>query len=344
MATIRDVAKEAGVSIATVSHVINDTRYVSPELIARVKEAMERLNYHPNGIARSLKTQRTHTIGLIVSDISNPFFSSLVRGVEDAAAENGYSVIIANTDEDLAKERLYLKVLRERRIDGLIIAPTGKEVKDLKLLSEQGIPFIFVDRKIDNIEADAVLSENVEGAYQAVRYLIKRGHRRIGVVLGLKGVSTSEERFMGYKKALGEFKTPEEEELIVRGNFRVEGGVKACRKLLSLQNPPSAIFSLNNMMTIGVLKALRERGLRCPKDIEVVGFDDFEWADTFDFPLSTVVQQPYRMGYQGAQLLFTKIKGERSGRHEEVRLATALKVRKPKEVTLLKSAEKNARL
>ena len=328
MTTIKDVARETDVSIATVSHVINGTRYVSPELTERVKKVIERLDYHRNGVARSLKTQRTYTIGLIVSDISNPFFSTLVRGVEDAAAENGYSVIISNTDEDLAKERLCLNILRQRRIDGLVIAPTGKEDKDLELLSKQGIPFVFVDRKIDGIEADAVLSENIEGAYRAIRYLIKGGHRRIGIILGLKDVPTSEERFIGYRKALREFGIPEKEELIARGNFRVEGGAKACGKLLSLPNPPSAILSLNNLTTIGVLKALKERGLRCSEDIEVVGFDDFEWLEISKLTLTAIAQQPYEMGYRAAQMLFARIKGEQSnGGYNQLRLATTLKVR-----------------
>lgn len=327
MATIRDVAKEARVSIATVSHVINETRYVSQELAVRVQTAMERLNYFPNGIARSLKTQKTHTIGLIISDISNPFFSTLVRGVEDAAAENGYSVIISDTDEDLVKEKLYIRVLIQRRIDGLIIAPTGKEDQDLRLLSERGIPLVFVDRKLDGVEADSVLSKNIEGAYQATKYLIKNGHRRIGIILGLKDVSTSEERFIGYKKALKEFAIAEDRELIAQGNFKIEGGMKACKQLFSLQNPPSAVFSLNNLTTIGVLRTLRELGLRYPKDIEVVGFDDSEWVDMLDFSLPTVVQHPYEMGYQATQLLFARIKGEGvQGQYEQLRLSTTLKV------------------
>jgi len=332
IATIKDVAKDAGVSIATVSHVINSTRHVSEELTTRVRESLAKLDYHPDCVARSLRTQRTHSIGLIVSDISNPFFSVLVRGAEDAAAERGYSVIISNTDEDLEKERLYVNVFRQRRIDGLLIAPTGKVDEDLQFLTTSGIPFVFVDRKIEGVRASAVLSDNIQGAYAAMQYLIEYGHRRIGIILGLEGVSTSEERYRGYQSALRDAGLTEEKDLVVRGDFRIAGGIRACYELLDLPDPPTAIFSLNNLTAIGVLCAIRERGLRFPDDISVISFDSPWWMDRVMSPsLTYVKQEPYTIGREAMQMLARSIESggseEQEPIEEIVRIPTQLEIR-----------------
>jgi len=229
MTTIKDVAKKAEVSIATVSHVINNTRYVSPELTIKVKKAMEELRYQPNAVARSLKTEKTQTIGLIVSDISNPFFSTLVRGVEDTAMNNGHSVIVCNTDETLVKEELYVDVLIQKKIDGMIIAPTGKSDKNLEKVYQNDIPMVFIDRQIEDIEADAVLSDNFTGCYQVTRHLIELGHKRIGLILGLKRISNTQERLNGYKKALSEYGIKYDSQLITGGYSKNDGGVEAVR-------------------------------------------------------------------------------------------------------------------
>ncbi len=311
---------------------INGTRHVSEELTTRVRESLAKLDYHPDCVARSLRTQRTHSIGLIVSDISNPFFSVLVRGAEDAAAERGYSVIISNTDEDLEKERLYVNVLRQRRIDGLLIAPTGKVDEDLQFLTTSGIPFVFVDRKIEGVRASAVLSDNIQGAYAATQHLIEYGHRRIGIILGLEGVSTSVERYRGYQSALRDAGLAEEKDLVVRGDFRIAGGIRACHALFDLSDPPTAIFSLNNLTAIGVLCAIRERGLRFPDDISVISFDSPWWMDRVMSPsLTYVKQEPYTIGQEGMQMLARSI--ESSGSEEQepieeiVRVPTQLEIR-----------------
>lgn len=324
MTTIKDVAEKAGVSLATVSHVVNGTRYVSPELTQRVKEAMQKLDYQPNALARSLRTNRTHTISLIVSDISNPFFASIVRGVEDAAAENGFRVIVSNTDEDPITEDHCLTVLQQRRTDGFIIVPTGVVGKGLKRLTQSSTPFVFVDRRVDGIDADIVLSENVNGAYQATAYLIEQGHTRIGIILGRKGVTPSEERFCGYEKALKEAGLPIEEDLIKRGDFRIDGGGAACHELLQLAKPPSAVFVVNNRMVIGAMEAIREVGLKCPDDISIVGFDDFDWVGLLEPPLTTVSQQPYQIGYQASELLTSKIVGRAKHLFQEYRVSCNL--------------------
>lgn len=308
---------------------VNGTRPVSEELTERVRESMVKLDYHPDRVARSLRTQKTHSIGLIVSDISNPFFSVLVRGAEDAAAEREYSVIISNTDEDVEKERLYINVLRQRRIDGMLIAPTGQVDENLQFLTSSGIPFVFVDRKIEGVPAPAVLADNVEGAYAATQHLIERGHRRIGIILGLEGVSTSEERYLGYQRALRNAGLVEEEDLVVRGDLRIKGGIRACDELLDLTSPPTAIFSLNNLTAIGVLCAIRERGLQYPDDISVISFDSPWWMDRVLSPALTYVRQdPYRIGQEALHKLLVLIESssseEQQSPSEVVRIPTEL--------------------
>ena len=322
------MAKEAAVSIATVSHVINRTRYVSPELTERVKKVIERLDYCRNGVARSLKTQRTYTIGLVVSDISNPFFSTLVRGVEDALAEEGYSLIICNTDETLEKEKRYIDILLQKGIDGVIFAPTGKGNENIQRLIRKKCPFVFIDRVIRDIEGDAVLSDNVEGAYRATKHLLERSHRRIGIILGLENVSTTWERLEGYEQALKEFGLTENSEFIIHGGSKTQGGYEACRQLFGLSDPPTAIFSTNSLMTLGVLKALKKQGLYCPQDISVIGFDDFEGTALYDPPLTTVAQEPYELGSKVARLLLQRLEGEyHPNIFQQVRLPTKLIIR-----------------
>lgn len=327
MATIKDVAARAGVSVATVSHVLNGTRKVAPATVARVCQAMEELGYQPNGIARALRTRITHVIGVLISDITNPFFATLVRGVEDAAREMGYSVIVCNSDEDAKKEGLYLKVLVERRIDGVIIAPTGDGSNLTVLdLANYKVPLVFVDRKPKNLQADAVLSDNVGGAYQAVKHLIERGHRRIGIVLGIPGTTTTEERFAGYCKALQESGLKVEKDLVVWGGYRFEGGCRAMAELLNLAQPPTAVFSTNNQMTLGVLARLWKQKIKIPKEMAVVGFDDFDWAEFIDPPLTVVVQHPYKLGYEAAKVVLRRLaRPDKSS--EEIRIETTLRVR-----------------
>ncbi len=267
MATIKDVAKRAGVSVATVSYVINGTRNVAPETAARVRAAMEEMNYHPNAVAQSLRTRSTHVIGAVISDISNPFFATLIKGAEDCARKNGYSLLICNTSEKLENELVYLQLLSRKRVDGMIIAPTGKNDELIKDLIERGMQIVFIDRKVDGVPAPAVLSENEEGAYQATRHLLERGHLRIGIVLGLPHVSTTTERLAGYRRALKEMGLAEDPSLIVYGHSQVDGAREASVKLLDRPDRPTAVFATNNLMTIGLMTAIHDLGLRCPCDI-----------------------------------------------------------------------------
>lgn len=324
--TIGDVAEKAGVSVATVSHVINGTRYVSSELTERVENAMDELGYHPNVVARSLKTDKTQTLGLLASDLSNPFFSKLLRGVEDRALEEDYSLIVCNTDETLEKEKLYIDVLSQRKIDGLLIAPTGKSDKSLSTLREREIPFVFIDRKARGIEADAVLSDNVGGSMAATRHLVDLGHRRIGIILGLESVNTTQERLKGYKKVLDEENIKYDPKLVKKGYSQVGGGVEAAEELLSLEDHPSAIFSTNNLMTIGAMQGIQRNDYSCPEEISLIGFDDFAWASTFKPRLTTVAQVPYDIGAKAADVLFKRIEDE-TPNPKDVRMPTKLKSR-----------------
>jgi len=237
--TIREVAKRAGVSVATVSHVINGTRKVAPDTAARVRRAMEELAYQPNAVAQSLRTQTTHAVGVLVSDITNPFFATLVRGAEDAAVAAEYSVIVCNSDEDPSKEGSYVRLLLRRRMDGLLIAPVRDGASPaVQELAERQMPFVFMDRKASGVPADAALSDNIGGAYQANRHLIERGHRRIGIVLGILGTATTEARFAGYRRALEEKGILSSEELVASGGYRVEGGARGSGAASSARRSP----------------------------------------------------------------------------------------------------------
>lgn len=328
MATINDVAKKAGVSKSTVSHVINGTRYVSPELTKKVQKAMEELNYHsPNAIARGLKTQKTFTIGLIVSDITNVFSPYLARGLEGIASEKGYNVIVSNTDEILEKEQKLIDNLIEQRVDGVIIVPTGKQDDKINLLREQNIPFVFLDRKAPSIEADFVTSNNEEGAYKATKHLLENGHERIGAILGPECITTSRRRFNGYRRALEEYGIDIEHNLLVRGDYKLKGGQEGARELLELKRPPTALFSMNIMSNLGALKAVNNIGLKCPEDISLIGFDDAPWINSLQPPLTVVSQSPYEMGYTAGNLLFERLNGSEGDHYRTVKLETKLIVR-----------------
>lgn len=329
MVTIYDVARAAGVSVATVSHVINGTRKVAPDTAARVRRAIEELGYQPNAIAQSLRKRVTYAIGVLVSDITNPFFAHLVRGVEDAAHAAGYSVIVCNSDEDPKKEDFYIRSLWRRRIDGMLIAPTGNGASPVfHELVRKGIAFVFVDRKAKGIEAPAVLSDNFSGAYIATKYLIERGHKRIGIILGIPGATTTEERFAGYRQALEEAKISFSEELVTWGGYRANGGQKATEKLLSLRDPPTAIFSTNNLMTIGALQELHRRHISIPEEVAIIGFDDFEWAECVHPPLTVIAQNPYRLGQCSFELLHAWLNGQQKERNKEVRIPVEIRLRR----------------
>lgn len=329
MATIKDVAQKAGVSVATVSHVINGTRSVAAATEMRVREAMVELSYEPNVVAQSLRTNTTRAIGILVSDISNPFFASIVRGAEDRAAQAGYSLIVCNSDESPEKEKQYVNFLVRRRIDGLLLSPTCQcSAETLLPLQKRNIPFVFVDRSIPGVQANSVLSDNLAGAREATQHLISAGHRRIGIILGIQGTTTSEERLAGYRLALEEAGLPWREEYIQWGGYRTEGGATATRALLALDEIPSALFSTNNTMTVGVLAEIVRSNLHIPADISLISFDDLEWSEFLSPPLTAVTQYPHELGQRGMQMLLEHLDPTvDKTKAETVRIPVDIKVR-----------------
>lgn len=326
-ATIVDVAREAGVSPTTVSHVLNGTRHVAEPTKQRVLAAIERLSYEVNSLAQGLKRDRSQTIGLLITDISNPFFTALVRGVEDTANAAGYSVILCNTDEDPAKELTYLRMLRRKRVDAILMAPTGVRQPEVDRLIELGFPLACFDRLSPGAPCDAVLVDNAGGARRAVSHLLALGHRRVGVIAGLAGVGTTDERLAGYYQAMADHGVPVDPELVRRGNSRLDGGYREMQALLGLAVPPTAVFTTNNLMTLGALGMLQLRRVRVPEDLAIVGFDDFEWAAVLRPRLTAVAQPTYEIGETAARMLIDRIEGRAPAEPRRVVLPTRLIVR-----------------
>lgn len=309
MPTIKDVAQHAGVSITTVSHVLNNTRFVSPDLRARVAEAIATLGYQPNTLARSLRSKETHTLGMIVPDISNPFFAEIARSIEDAAFGFGYNIILCNSDEDPEKEQAYIELLLEKQVDGIVFVASGSQSKHLRLILDREIPTVVVDRSLDESRLDCVLVDNRGGGFQATQHLLASGRRRIGCISGPSSLTPSWERVEGYREALASAGLHADDTLIRRGDFHADRGFGAMIELLDLPEPPTAVFVCNDLMAIGAIRAITERGLRVPEDIAVVGFDNIALARYTQPPLTTVAQPYVEMGRLAAELLVKRVNG-----------------------------------
>ncbi len=302
MATIRDVAKLAGVSIATVSHVINETRYVSDQLIGRVKRAMEELDYHPNLLASSLRGGETKTIGLIIPDISNQFFAEISRKIEDNGLAHGYSLIICNSDDSPEKEKRYIDILLSKQVDGFIFISAGDETDSLVKPISKGIPIVVADRYIENPNVNTVIVDNFDGGYKASKHLIDLGHKRIGFISGSSTVTPSSDRFEGYKRALNDSNLPVDPSIIVRGDYRYQGGADAMQRLLEADPDITAVFSCNDMMALGAIRTIYNFGLKIPEDISIIGFDDIPLAMSSYPALTTMAQPTEKMASQIIEL------------------------------------------
>ena len=329
MANIRDVAQAAKVSVATVSHVINESRYVAPETKERVLKAVAQLKYQRDGIARSLRRSKTDTIGVIISDITNPFFADLVRGIEDAiyALDEPHHFILCNTEENEEKERLYLNVLLEKRVEGLIVAPAGGNQEEFCRVLATEVPLVFVDRTLPGVAADSIGVDNREAARKAVSHLIKVGHRRIAIIEALLNADAIAERVEGYREALAAAGIDRDASLELACASSIEEARRAGQSLRNLRLRPDAVFCTNNFMTLGVMQALTESGLECPKDIALVSFDDFPWATAFRPRLTAVSQPSYQMGREAVTLLFDRITKARIGNPVRMVLGTELIIR-----------------
>lgn len=334
MTTITDVARAAGVSPATVSRVFNGGR-VTPERAARVRRAAAELGFEPNRVAQSLRKQRGSVIGLLIPDIENPFFTSLARGVEDAAQQTGLSVVLCNTDEDVEKERRYLGIALAEQMAGVIVAAASRTGTDLSPLAARGMPAVAVDRRPRGASVDAVLVDNQHGAEEATEHLVRARYRRIACITGPEGASTSEERLSGYRSALRDALA---EGTLAPGasgdpltdyvrfaDFKVGGGRSAMADLLTMDPPPDAAFVANNLMTVGALEALREAG-RTPPGFGVLSFGGVPWAALVRPSLSTVELPSYELGFTAATLLQERIAGSPKPLQTVV-LRTELRVR-----------------
>jgi DNA-binding LacI/PurR family transcriptional regulator len=309
MVGLKDVARVAGVSVSTVSRVLTGSPLVNDETRARVKRAMEELDYRPNRVARRLRrdTARASLIGLIVPDIQNPFFAELVRGVESIAQKHGYMVFLGNSDEDGANEKRYVDLMRAESVDGLILPPSSDIAQTVSGLARAGLPVVCVDRRLPKVALDTVIADNVHGAQEAVEHLLRIGHRRIGFVGGRPQLSTTQERLQGYRLALEEHGVAFDAALVREGDSRQSGGRHMARELLTLSEPPTALLVGNNLMTLGALETIHAMGLRIPDDVAIVGYDDMPWALALNPPLTAVRQPSYEIGRRGAELLLQRI-------------------------------------
>jgi LacI family transcriptional regulator len=307
--TIKDIAKQARVSVATVSYVVNKTRYVSPELSARVIRAIEELGYSPNAVARSLRQKSTKMIGLIVPDSSNPFFAEIAKGVEDAGYERGYSVILCNSNASIERELVYLDLLRSKRVEGIIFIATTTQVEQIRPFVKSGIPVVIFYRDIPGVDVDTFWIDNFRAGYIAARRLIQLGHRQIACIQPKSAESPSGLRVEGYKRAMEEHGLAWDEALMPRGDNLVSGGKAAVQALAESGRAFTAIFSSNDAMAIGAMRALRNLGYQIPQDVSIIGVDDIILASYSEPPLTTVAQPKYEAGCQAVDFLIERIEG-----------------------------------
>ena len=311
-ASIYDVARESGVSVFTVSAVVNKKAHVGKRLRERVEAAIRKLNYRPNLIARSLAKRQTHTIGMIVPDISNPFFPMVVRGAEDAAQKHGYNLLLCNSDDILDKEERAVELLLSKRVDGILLTKAAGDFRPpvRQMIKEVDIPFVLVMRTYPVLTNDAVITDDYQGAYEAVCHLARAGRQRIGLVSGPLKISNAKERWQGFHDALKAEGLPYDSKLVIEGDYRIESGFRAGHALLS--HRPDGIYVANHLMTIGLLKAAEEIGLSCPEDFGLVSFDDYPWLSIFRPRLTTVELPKHQLGSEAAELLIQRITGDTS--------------------------------
>ena len=312
MTTIKEVAARAGVSSATVSHVINNTRFVSDVVKQRVQEVMDDMGYRPNVLARSLRQGKTKTLGLILPDSANPFYAELGHALENSAFLNNYNVILCNSDSSIVREHLYFDLLLDKQVDGIILDTEEKDPHNVKKRLPSGYPIVLVDRNFSENIFDTVLTDNTLGGYLATRYLIELGHRRIACVTGPMSLLGSANRLQGYQQALAEFGLPEIPNLIYYGDFTVGSGHEAAHHLLKRPELPTAVFVGNDMMAIGFLRSSIEMKFRIPEDISIVGFDNLELGMYMHPTITSFAQPKEEIGEKAIQLLLARIENPKA--------------------------------
>lgn len=333
MTTISDVAKRAGVSAMTVSRVVNNSGPIGADTRRRVEDAIEELGYVPNALGRQLRSKRTKMLGLVLSDITNPYFTTIARGVEDAAHAAGFSVVFCNTDESEADEEQYIRTLVERQVDGILLVPASSSTSTLPLLARRRIPVVILDRRVSGQDLDSVGSDSVAGAMTATRHLLELGHRRIAVLSGRREVSTSLDRVVGCRRALVEAGTTLDERYVRYGDLNYgdgngADGYRMAHEVLALDPRPTAIVAANNFIAFGALRAIREAGVRVPEELSLVAFDDLpsEWVLE---PFLTVISQPaYEIGQVAARLMLDHLGATASLAPRTVLLPSELVIRR----------------
>ena len=325
--TIRDVARAAGVSTATAARALGGYGHASPAARRKVSESARQLGYRPNVVARALVSRATTTVGLVVGDIENPFFAAAARGLADVMDAHGYTVLLANADEDAGRERRAVDALRARQVDGMVVVPApGASPEHLAELVTAGVPLVLLDRAVVGVAADSVLVRNVAGARAAVAHLAGLGHRRIGVVSDSPEITSSAERIQGYRQALRAAGIAPDADLVSIGGPTRADGEAAALRLLDRPDRPTAVFTANNFMTVGALRAARSLGLRIPDDVALVGFDDLDWTTLVQPPV-TVVRQPVAdLGRVAGERLLRRLEGD-AGPPKRIRLDANLIVR-----------------
>lgn len=305
MVSIKEVAEVAGVSTATVSRVLSGKGGVSATLRARVEAAVQALDYRPNLVARSLRVQKSATVGLIVSDIRNPFFTDVSRAVEDTLHAAGYTVFLCNADENAEKERLYLEVMHAQNVAGIIFSPTREQSENLAALDIH-LPMVLLDREAQGAAVDMVLIDNVDAAYRLVHHLIQNGYRRIGALVGAAS-TTGRERYQGYERALQDHALRPAQHSVFYRQPRIEDGRQATLQILEAATPPDALMATNSLLGAGALLAIHERGLRIPDDIALVSFDETLWAQLVKPGITVIAQPTYEIGRTAAELLLQRL-------------------------------------
>ena len=328
--TLSSIAEKVGVSAATVSRVLSGqgARYrISKRTQETVLEVSKELGYLPDQLARSLRLRRTCTIGLIIPDISNPFFSTVARNVEIEARKAGYSILLSDTQEETSLEVDSIRLLQTRRVDGIIICPGGEESKHIRPLVSGGFPIVIVDRYFPSLQCPYVVSDNYGGAFEAVSHLLERNHRRIACIQGRLHTSVNENRVSGYKDALSKYGIPLNESYIVGDSFGERNGYVCAKVLLNQATRPTAIFATSNLISLGAIRAITEEGLKIPDDISMISFDDQPYSDYLATPMTTVAQQTTEIGQIAFKILIGEIEGESNTETNGVVLPTKLMVR-----------------
>ena len=328
MASLRDVAKEAQVSISTVSRVLNGAKNVNEQTRLRVENAIKKLKYQPNRVARRLRVNKgqSNLLGVLIPDIRNPFYIDVIQGIESVTAQHAFAFLMSNFSQDPAKEGLYLDIMLSESVDGLIVAPAHEEDPKIVSIVELGVPVVCIDRALKNLEVDSVVVNNRKGAYDAVNYLIQLGHEKIGFICGPLSIPTYRERLNGYREALTVNNLPYREEYVWIGDSSVDSGKLFTQKMLAMKQPPTALFTGNNLITLGALEVLHKNHVHIPDDVSVVGFDDMYWSISLNPPLTAVSQPGYEIGRRAAELMFLRMQ-EPERPAVQVVLNTQLKVR-----------------